>query len=491
MTEPRQHDVAIVGGGPVGLMLACELALARLDVVVLERQEDFDTRLRAPGITARTIEALDRRDLLDELIHALSGVVDSRMMTGRGPDGEAPEILPIKPGVLERVLHDRAVRDGAEVRRRHEVTGIRQGSSGVDVIARGPSGQTHVVQAAYVVGCDGGRSVVRKSAHIGFPGGDTGVVGYQAVVTVDDPDALGRQWRRTGNGVVAYALAPSRVVTIEFDAAPVDRAAPVTLAEVQASLRRTSGLDVTLSEPESLTRFTDNCRLADHYRLGRVLLAGDAAHVHPPFGGQGLNLGLQDAVNLGWKLALAVKGRAPDSLLDTYHGERRSVAARALHNSRAAVAILDPAERNTPVFDLFFGELMRLPEVKRRLHAMYSMIDLRYPTDCGHPLAGRAAPDLRLATPAGEVRVNRLFGDGRGVLIDLADDPEVRHAASGWSDRLRIVTAPTPEGDGFDGLAAMLVRPDGYVAWASAVGEPREGFARMAARWFGSPVTPG
>ena len=482
MTRHEDTEVVVVGAGPVGLLLACELRLAGTRVVLLERQTAFDTRLRAPGITERTVEALDRRGLLDPLVDAVAEVVEPAMMTRRGPDGSAPAMLPIRPEVLERVLFQRATGLGVVVRRGLDVHGVRQDGTGAEVMATDVDGRSHVYRGQYVVGCDGGRSAVRKSAGIVFHGGDTGLVGYQAVAEVEDAERLGREWRRTDGGVVAYALGPSRVVTIEFDAA-VAHNGPVTVAEVEASLRRTSGVDVRLVEPRSLTRFTDNCRLAGTYRRGRVLLAGDAAHVHPPFGGQGLNLGMQDAVNLGWKLAAMVTGRAPADLLDTYEAERRPVAERAIRNSRAAVSILRPGAENTPLFELFFGELMKLDEVRTRMHELFSMTDLRYPTCGDHPMAGTAAPDLLLRTDEGEIRLSRLCADGHGVLLDLADDAELRDSAAKWSDRVDVVTCRT---DAFPGVDAVLLRPDGYVAEAWPTGEAGARCPASLARWFGA-----
>ncbi|WP_437502366.1 FAD-dependent monooxygenase [Sorangium sp. So ce1099] len=495
-------DVVIAGAGPVGLMLACELRLGGARTLVLERQGGFDTRLRAPGITLRTIEALNRRGLLERLLEVVReraegldahlASIEEKMQRSSSPAGDAlasvPDMLPIREGVVERVLHERALELGAEVRFERELIGLRQDADGVTVDVRGPDGLATSVRAAYAVGCDGGRSAVRKLADIDFPGTGPTFTGYQAVVTVEEPEKLPRGWHRTPTGVMAYELGPSRVVTIEFSGPPADRAAPVTLEEVQASVRRTSGVDVTLTQPRSLTRFTDNCRLAHTYRRGRVLLAGDAAHVHTPFGGQGLNLGMQDAVNLGWKLAAAVRGWAPPGLLDTYHAERHPVAAKVLRNSRATVALLDPAERNTPLFELVFGELMRLEQVKRYMHEMFSMVHVRYdmgiPEAQCPPLLGRAAPDLWLHTPGGPVRLAALQRNGRGVLLDLADRADLREVAAGWAGRVDLVRARC---EAPDLPAALLIRPDGYTAWVCPQGgEPIPGpLGQSLARWFG------
>lgn len=495
-------DVIIAGAGPVGLMLACELQLGGARTLLLERQRGFDPRLRAPGITLRTIEALNRRGLLERLVelmrerseglHARLSAIEETLRESSSPANGAraavPGMMPIREGVIERVLYERALALGAEVRFEHEVIGLLQDAEGVRVDVRGPDGIPYAARAAYAVGCDGGRSAVRKLADIDFPGTGPAFTGYQAVVTVEEPEKLPRGWHRTKTGVMAYELGPSRVVTIEFNGPPADRNAPVTLEEVQESLRRTSGIDVTITQPRSLTRFTGSCRLAQAYRRGRVLLSGDAAHVHTPFGGQGLNLGLEDAVNLGWKLAATVRGWAPPGLLDTYDEERHPVAAKVLRNSRAAVALLDPAERITPLFELVFRELMELAPVKRYMHELFSMVHVRYdmgvPESQSPPLLGRAAPDLWLQTPGGPVRLAALQRAGRGVLLDLSDRPEFREVAVGWSGRVDLVRArcEAPEVP-----AALLIRPDGYAAWVCPHdGEPKPGpLGESLARWFG------
>ncbi|GAA4045839.1 FAD-dependent monooxygenase [Streptomyces shaanxiensis] len=480
-------DVVVVGGGPVGLMLACELLTAGATVEVLERAPDFDSRLRAPGITVRTIEALDRRGLLDPLMEAMAEA-EPAFRPARGPDGAAPASLPIRPGVLEAVLHDRAVALGARIRRRHSVTGVAQDTTGAEVTVSTPDEGTVRVRGRYVVGCDGGRSTVRKALDIPFPGEGPSLTGHQAVVTVGPPGLLERGWHRTERGVAAYAMAPSRIVSIEFDAPPPAADAPVTLAEVQAGLRRVSGTEVTLSDPRSLTRFSGSCRVAERYRVGRVLLAGDAAHVHPPFGGQGLNLGLQDAVNLGWKLAATALGTAPPGLLDTYHDERHPVGVRVVRNARAATELLRPGERQTPLFELFFDELLVDASVKRRLHEVYSMADVRYrPEDDEdvHPLVGTAAPDLPLEIGGRRARQAALHRSGRAVLVLLSDRPALRRAAEPWKAAVDVVTAHSDESP--DGLDALLIRPDGYIAWACGPEEPDspEQFRTALERWFG------
>jgi 2-polyprenyl-6-methoxyphenol hydroxylase-like FAD-dependent oxidoreductase len=485
-TTAPDADVIVVGAGPVGLMLACELAGAGVGVLVLERAADFDRRLRAPGITARSIQALDRRGVLDQLMKA-TAETEPAYRTERDEDGRAPEMLPVRAGILEEVLYDHLLGLGGRVRRGLTVTGLSDaGTDLVALTATDGDGTGHTFRASHVVGCDGGRSAVRKALGIGFPGGGPRVTGYQAVVTVEPEGALERTWRRTPRGIAAYAHGPSRIVSVEFDTPPVDRHSEVTLYEVEASLRRTSGVEVTLRDPVSLARFTGNCRLAERYRQGRVLLAGDAAHVHPPFGGQGLNLGLQDAVNLGWKLAATVRGDAPEGLLDSYESERRPVAARVLRNSEAATRLLHPGPDNTAPYELFFKELMTDPAVKQRLHDVYAMKDVVYETGArSEPagLLGRACPDLLLERPrqdgGGTVRLATLQQEGRAVLIHTADRPE----AAGWHDRVDILAAervspkvPTP----------LLVRPDGYVAWTPEAA-PETPLVTALHHWFGEP----
>ncbi|MGA5360716.1 FAD-dependent monooxygenase [Streptomyces purpurascens] len=490
-TTAPDADVIVVGAGPVGLMLACELAVAGVGVLVLERAADFDRRLRAPGITARSIQALDRRGVLDQLMKA-TAEAEPAYRTERDEDGRAPEMLPVRAGILEEVLYDHLAGLGGRVRRGLAVTGLSDASTGlVTVTATDGQGTEHTFRAAHLVGCDGGRSAVRKALGIGFPGGGPSVTGYQAVVTVEPEGALERTWRRTPRGIAAYAHGPSRIVSVEFDTPPVDRHSEVTLDDVEASLRRTSGVQVTLRDPVSLARFTGTCRLADRYRRGRVLLAGDAAHVHPPFGGQGLNLGLQDAVNLGWKLAATVRGDAPEGLLDSYESERRPVAARVLRNSEAATRLLHPGPDNTAPYELFFKELMTDPAVKQRLHDVYAMKDVVHPMGAGASepagLLGRACPDLLLERPrrdgGGTVRLATLQQEGRAVLVHTAGQTELASQAGAWRDRVAVLAAervspdvPTP----------LLVRPDGYVAWTPEAA-PETTLVSALHRWFGEP----
>jgi 2-polyprenyl-6-methoxyphenol hydroxylase-like FAD-dependent oxidoreductase len=483
-------EVIVVGAGPVGLLLAAELRLHGVDVLVLESLAEPSPHSKAFGLHARSAEAMELRGLLPRLdaeaarSPAFAGI-PAALRTGiplahfagirtiriDAVEASRPGMLPIAQTGVEAVLGARAVELGATVLRGAMVIGLAQDPGGVTVSA--VDGRTW--RAAYVVGCDGGHSAVRKLAGFAFPGSAPTITGRLAEVLVPDIlDDPGMGWHRCVGGIV-QAL-PGRVLTVEFDGPPADRDDPVTAEEVAGSLSRIVGRPVSVvGEPGWMARFTDNTRLAADYRAGRVLLAGDAAHVHSPFGGQGLNLGLQDAVNLGWKLAAAVAGRAPDGLLDSYSTERRPVAARVLHNTRAQVALMHPDAARTPLYE-FFAQLMDLEQVNRFLADMISAADVRYELPgAADPAAGGFVADLALTRPDGRTgRVRELFAAGRPVLLDLTDDPAVRKAAAGWADRVDVVTARPEPASG-----PLLVRPDGYVAWA---GGP---VGAAMATWFG------
>jgi 2-polyprenyl-6-methoxyphenol hydroxylase-like FAD-dependent oxidoreductase len=497
-------EVVVVGAGPVGLMLAAELRAQGIAVLVLERLASPDTRLRAPAITERTIEALERHGLLDRLAgdaqryRAAEGATSSTLPTDLRMDGV--RALPVRQDLVEQVLEEHVRALGGVVRRGHELVGLTTLDDGVELRVRGAGAPEEVIRAAFVVGCDGGRSTVRSAAGIGFPGSPATITGYQAEVELADPDGLRRGWHRTPTGIAAYELCPSRIVSIEFTGPLADRSAPVTPEEVQASLRRTSATDVTLAGAHTLTRFTDNARLAETYRRGRVLLAGDAAHVHAPFGGQGLNLGVQDAVNLGWKLAATLRRWAPAGLLDSYERERRPVAEQVLRNVQAAITLMDPDARMTPVHELF-GELRGLDVVRRHMHEKTAMIGLRYAVDAPgteHPLLGRAPRGLRVGTAEGTVELSRVARPGFGLLLVLSDVGQQACAvAEPWRDRVDVVCAPAAPspadvGDPTDAgeLAALLLRPDGHTVWVGDNGGSDHPSALVDALEcvFGSPA---
>ncbi|GAA4640297.1 FAD-dependent monooxygenase [Actinoallomurus vinaceus] len=497
------YDVAIVGGGPVGLFLACELRLHGVRTVVLEQRTEIDQTIKAGGVTGRGADILTRRNVV-ELLGDLPTFADlmggrklgdkslqAQTAKGGGPllghfaglwilrggsySGGAPILTPQQ--ALESALEKHAAELGVAVRRGHALTRLDQDDHGVALTVEGPEGP-YELRVGWLVGCDGGRSAVRKMTGFAFPGLDGVTTGHQALADFDEPDFFPFGWQRTAHGMLVRGPVPQRVMTLEFDGPPVDRSAPVTREELQASVRRLSGTDVTVTAVHSATRFTDNTRQADTYRIGRVLLAGDAAHVHPPFGGQGLALGFGDAVNLGWKLAAEVAGRAPDGLLDTYTTERHPAAARVLHNTRAQVALLAPGPRVDALRDVFTA-LAETTEANRLLTDLMGDRDLRYEVDVDHPLAGRFCPDLPLTVSGTATSVAALSRAGRPLLLDL--DSRLRDAVRPWADRIEVVTARTDEAP----APAVLVRPDGYVAWA---GEDADGLERACARWFGSPV---
>jgi 2-polyprenyl-6-methoxyphenol hydroxylase-like FAD-dependent oxidoreductase len=521
--------VIVAGAGPVGLMLATELRLHGVETVVLERLAEPTGWSKAFGLHPRGIETVELRGLVEPM--AEHGMAAARVMFGThaGPppgtggagrriplahfagirtlrldrlDTNHGELLPVPQAAMEEFLAEVAVARGAEVRRGHAVTGLVRHDDTVTVDVAGPDGG-YQLSGAYLVGCDGGRSTVRELAGFGFPGTPATITGRLGDITVPELAADFGGWHRTATGVIQ--VTPGRVLTVEFDGPPTDRDAPVTVDELTASIRRVTGRDVTLpGVPRWMSRFGDAARQADTYRRGRVLLAGDAAHVHSPFGGQGLNLGVQDAVNLGWKLAAELAGWAPAGLLDSYQDERRPVATRVLHNTRAQVALMNPDPRVTPLREVF-AELLEVPAANRHVAGMITALEVRYdlPGAGASPLAGRFLPHLPIRTDRGDTTARALCHAGRPVLLDLTGDPALRKAAAGWSDRVDTVTA-TPTGpaigvgagdgggnEGGDRLPdalpdALLVRPDGYLAWVATDGDrdPRPALAT----WFGDPI---
>lgn len=515
-------DVVISGAGPIGLFLACELRTHGIRTVVVERRGAIDPTLKAGAVSGRGADILTRRGVVDLLgdLPTIADLMGGRKpgegslqatTAGRGPTpkGHFAGLWILRGGSvastgliiaaqqrLEEVLEERALSLGAEIRRGHALTGLHQDSSGVTVTISGPDGP-YDLRAGWLVGCDGGRSAVRKAGGFDFPGLDGIITAHQAIADFDDPDFFPMGWHRTAHGLMVRGPMPQRVLTVEFDGPPSDRDAPITREELQASVRRVSGTDVTITAVHSVTRFTDNTRQAPTYRKGRILLAGDAAHVHPPFGGQGLHLGLGDAVNLGWKLAATVRGWAPEGLLDSYTDERHPVAARVLHNTRAQVALLRPGPRVDALRDIFTA-LAETEDANRLLTDLMGELDVRYGASGAHPLAGSYCPDLSLKTAHGPTSVAELSRSGRALLLDLADRGDVREAVRPWADRIEVVTGVAEEpsagaGPGRDSdvsrvsaggeLAdALLVRPDGHVAWA---GEDVGGLREAVRRWFG------
>jgi 2-polyprenyl-6-methoxyphenol hydroxylase-like FAD-dependent oxidoreductase len=505
-------EVLIAGGGPVGFFLACELRRAGIAVAVAEAEAGLSafsaTTIR--GLTTRTIRLLRLRGLADTMIEAAwvaererlaaedrtreAAIATSEFIAGMWPNGllkghwsfipmidrlgEYPDIqvVPIPYAEAQRVLAEKAVELGAEVWWGSSVTGFDADEEGVTVRL----GDGRAVRTAYLVGVDGGRSTVRKRAGFAFHGTDPTLLCHGGeTVVLDDDATLPPGFTHLPDGVVMNAAFPGQVLVTEFAVPQDERRADfntrdyVTAPELQASLRRVTGTDVSVFDVRNPIRYTDHARQATDYRIGRVLLAGDAAHVHPPYGAQGLNMGLQDAANLGWKLALVVRGRMSETLLDTYTAERHPVAARTLRNTRAQVAMLRTSAQVDALREVF-AELIELPEVKRYLIEWTHGLDIRLDVGHDHPLSGLFAPDLPLDG----------FGpldDGRAVLLDLRGSSELSRELHGWSDRVRLVAASAPE---LPELAALLIRPDGYVAWAADDGDTRS--ARPALRrWFG------
>ncbi|MGV9758660.1 FAD-dependent monooxygenase [Streptomyces tricolor] len=504
-TTEYDYDVVVAGAGPVGLFLACELALGGARVLVLERLTEVDETIKAGSVNVPTAVALYRRGLLPELAavweavrarmgaagrsgeqppkfagHFAGIMLDPDLFDGSdpvwadlGPVGGAGLVVP--QAELERILSRRAERLGVALRRGVELTGFDADDTGVTVHT-GEGG----VRAGWLAGCDGGRSTVRKLAGFHFPGTDPEITGYQAVVRLTGAERLGQGWQTTEAGTYVHGPFPGRVLTAEFDGPPADRSAPVTAAELEASLRRVSGVpEVTVTEVVTATRFTDNARQAADYRKGRVLLAGDAAHVHAPFGGQGLNLGIGDALNLGWKLAAVARGRAPEALLDTYTAERHPIGARVLDWTRAQIALMRP-DPHARALRTIVTDLATTTSGTTYLVNRISGVRQRYDLPGDHPLTGASAPDLPLADGT---RLGEHLHTGRALLLDLSDDAKLRARAEGYDDRLDVVTTTSPDRPG---LRALLIRPDGFVAWATDTAGA-SGLRESLEHWLGTP----
>jgi len=488
MTE---HEVVIAGGGPTGLMLAGELALADVDVVVVERRtsQELDGS-RAGGLHPRTIEVLDQRGIAERFL-AAGRPMPSLYFAGlalRTDDFPSRHRhgLALWQREFEHILAGWIDELAVPIRRGREVVGFAQDDSGVAVEVS--DGTT--LHAEYLVGCDGGRSTIRKCAGIDFPGLDPSTSWMIAEVEFADPPDVGTRPEGGGIGPVDRTAGggPYRVVLKERH---VHHDGEPTLPELRDALIDAYGTDFGLRHAQWMSRFTDAARQASAYRAGRVLLAGDAAHVHPPQGGQGLNTGVQDAVNLGWKLAHVVDGTSPTSLLDTYHGERHPVGARAIRLTMAAVALGATDARHEALRDTV-AELLDMDAGRRHVAGALSGLDIEYDLGPGHPLLGRRMPDLDVHTADGPLRVFTLLHDARGVLLDLGAPG--RFDASPWAPRVRRIDA-TYEGAWelpvFGPVApppAVLIRPDGHVAWTGDFTDPS--LPRALTTWFGSPSAP-
>ncbi len=496
----NEHAVVIAGGGPAGMMLAAELALAKVDVAIVERRPDHVlVGSRAGGFHSRTIEVLDQRGVADRFLAegqvAQASMIGTTVLDMSDFPTRHPYSLGIWQNQIERIMAAWIAELPVRIHYGCEVTGFAQDDTGVDVeLAEGRS-----LRARYLVGCDGGRSVVRKAAGIEFPGWDATRSNLIAEAEMTEEPELGVRKDAVGvhgigrleyeirDGEVVYAdRGPVRVMVTEQE---IGTGGEPTLRDLSEALVAVYGTDFGVHSPTSISRFTDMTRQAAAYRAGRVLLAGDSAHVHYPAGGQGLSLGVQDAVNLGWKLAQVVNGTSPDSLLDTYHDERHPVGARALKHTMAQTALQRQDERTKALADVV-SELAMMDEPRKRLAGIVSGLDVHYELGEGHPLLGRRMPDLDLVSADGSLRVSTLLHGARPVLLNLGEPDSFDIAA--WADRVRLIDA---EYDGpwelpvlgeVSAPTAVLIRPDGYVAW---VGEPADrGLSDALTKWFGPPT---
>jgi 2-polyprenyl-6-methoxyphenol hydroxylase-like FAD-dependent oxidoreductase len=505
------YDVVIAGAGPVGLFLACELRLAGLSILVLEQAEDpRSPPKRLPfgmrGLSAPTIEAFYRRGLLDDIASPQRAKAESGvsappaahwMQQARRPGGHFagiqffldnidtskwPYRLP-SPAVtnlaaemeqIESVLATRAKAMGVEIRRGVGVEDVASSDEHVTIRAG-----AETFRGRWLVGCDGGRSTVRKTGGFEFVGTDPEFTGYSVEVEMADPDKLSLGRNYTPTGMYTYAR-PGTIAMVEFDGGAFHRIQPITLEHVQAVLRRVSGTDVTLTALKLATTWTDRAYQATAYRNGRVLLAGDAAHIHSPLGGQGLNLGLGDATNLGWKLASTIRGDAPTGLIDTYGTERHPVGAQVLDWSRAQVAIMRPT-RSSRALEAIMRDLIDTRDGATYLAERVWGVSLHYDLGRGHPLVGRSAPDFELVDGT---KLGELLRNGKGLLLDFDESHPLEAFASRWSGRLAYVASDVKDRLG---LSFVLVRPDGFIALAGEATPDLDEAERAVSRWFGEP----
>jgi 2-polyprenyl-6-methoxyphenol hydroxylase-like FAD-dependent oxidoreductase len=493
--KETQIDIVVVGAGPVGLLAAIELTLGGARVVVLERLAAPSMVLKAGGLGPLGSEALQRRGMAAAIAAAEARSVammaqfaglNEPNLRGRGPrySGHFAGLRLIRADAqkeperrsslvdqqaIEAMLADRARSLGIEVRRECDVNALMQHADGVDVEWASATGEGHI-RCSYLVGCDGGRSPVRKMAGFDFPGWDPTLTMYQAFAEVDHPEPLlPHGFHYTSGGMFGFLL--GRVFMLDFSGPPADRQAPVTHEEFESVLRRVSGVDVRVRAFENASRWTDNTRLVDSYRRGKVLLAGDAAHVHSPFGGQGMSLGLVDAANLGWKLAMVVRGEMPESLLDTYTAERRPIAEAVLANTLAQAAIMRPDPQSGAMRDIV-AKLMQFDDVNRSIGETMSGLSIRY--DLGSDLddVGRLIGDKPISQG---VSIYGVMQDGMGVLLDASTEEKASKLVAVTTQRIRCVAADT-------GLS-MLIRPDACIAWAGEENST-DGLEEALRRWF-------
>jgi 2-polyprenyl-6-methoxyphenol hydroxylase-like FAD-dependent oxidoreductase len=494
------HDVVIAGAGPVGLLLACELGLRGCSVLVLEREPDPGSPWRAAplgmrGLSTASVDVFHRRGVLDPLLdrgHVDFGVEGPGRPRGAGHfagivldpahadlgalpfrlPSTTPEIVMTSLAAVEEVLSERAVELGVEIRYGVAVSGITQDEETVVV-----SDGRHEHPARWAVGCDGGRSAVRRLAGFGFTGTEPDFTGYVMLATVAEPELLKPGFNLTPTGMYLQMPATGHIGMMDFDGGAFDRSQELTREHLQAVLRRVSGIDVTLTDVRLASSFTDRAKQATTYRRGRVLLAGDAAHIMSPLGGQGLNTGIGDAVNLGWKLAATVRGSAPEGLLDSYDQERRPVGALALDWTRAQVAVMRPDPHGQAI-QAVVRELLATGAGTNHVIAKIMGLSTRYDLGSEQPLVGRNAPRWRLedGTHLGE-----LMRDGRGVVLDFSSGRRLAGPAAAWEHELRYAAGQAVDDLGF---GAVLIRPDGVVAWASERTPDLESFEQAVRRWF-------
>jgi 2-polyprenyl-6-methoxyphenol hydroxylase-like FAD-dependent oxidoreductase len=485
-----EPDVVIVGGGPTGLMLAAELQLAKVDAVVLERRPSQElVGSRAGGLHARTIEILDQRGVAERFLAEGETAQAAGFALKTLDISDFPTRHPYALGLwqnhIERILGEWVAELSAPIRYDSEVTGFDQDRDGVDVqLADGGS-----IRTRYLVGCDGGRSTIRKAADIDFPGWDptTSTLIAEAEMSGEPEFGVVRQGDFGVSGL--NLLEDGKTIRIIVGERELQTASEPSPTELSEALTVAWGTDFGMHSPVWISRFTDATRQASSYREGRVLLAGDSAHVHYPTGGQGIQNGIQDAVNLGWKLALVIHGTSPESLLDTYQDERHPVTAHSLRHTMAQTALLRGDERIEALRDTVF-EMLDMEEPQKRFAGLVSGLGIRYDLGEGHPLLGRRMPDLDLGTPDGPVRTYTLLHAARPLLLNFSE-PETLDITP-WLDRVQSVDAThdgaweLPVIGEVDPPTAVLVRPDGHVAWVGAGDDA--GLSDALDRWFGSPV---